>query len=508
MDRYSHDNEDRDCGMNKATKSNSLQLREQEELFAGAVHEIRTPMTAVHGYSELLASGTVTDDEVRTFSRIIHRNSAYLLQLVDGLLDFTKLRSGKFEVDSQAVELISLCEDVEEICRPKAEEKGIAFGVEYIFPLPSEIESDSTRLKQVLLNLVGNAVKFTREGGVKLVLSFDQDSCVLTFKVVDTGIGLTQGQQEKLFSAFAQADISITQEFGGTGLGLLVSKEILSQLGGALEIDSEFGRGTVFSATLLLDRETLSDLETLTLQRKKLKKASKERVPALMGRVLIVEDDEDTRNLVQHLLVRAGAFVTTAENGQVGLELAQLSSFDLIFLDRNMPLMSGEEVVRKLRDQGYENPIVAFSADQTRETNRWITSLGLSGFLRKPFTHAELYQTAQRYLCSVPQLLESDAPLESYLLAEGEQFRMIVEEFVEGLPGRLQSIRDAIDRNDLDSLIELSHKLCGSTIFGFPILEKVARSLQDAVRSGGRTEIALRFRELDGIIQRVTKGLS
>lgn len=491
--------------MSKINQEDSEEFTEQAEFFASAVHELRTPLTAIHGYSEALSRGTPTPEEITSFSTIIHRNSAYLLRLVNSLLDLEKLRAGKFELERKPFNLFAMCEEVEEICRPRAEEKEISFGIEPIYPLPRKITGDTLRLKQVLLNLATNAVKFTKKGGVKIVLSFDVSDQVLMFKVIDTGIGLTSDQQNRLFSAFSQVDPTVARNFGGTGLGLMVSKQIVTAMGGSIQVSSEPDQGSVFSIRLPVDQGAVAELQ-MTPPETRVRSASKGRIPALMGRVLIIEDTADTRNLVKYLLEKTGAHVSTAENGKIGLDQALQGEYDLVLLDRHLPILDGGEVARRLREANYTGSIIAFSAERGKKSSKWITEHGLSGSVPKPFSHADIYRVARKYLTTVSNVLESEAPLHSTLLEQSDEYQAIVNHFIESLPRRLEDIRSAVNKTDSQAVVTAAHKLCAASIFGFPLLEDVARSLETAAKEGSIGKFPVLFTKLEGITIRITKA--
>ncbi len=480
-------------------------LKDQEEFFAKAVHELRTPLTAINGYSEALAAGTSSADEVVSFGKIIHRNTSYVLQLVDTLLDLAKLNSGQFDLEKEPFNLLSLCEEVENVCKPRAEEKGISFGIEEINTLSTEIVSDALRLKQVLLNLAINAVKFTTKGGVKIVIALDPDSDQLRLKIVDTGIGLTAKQQKGLFSAFAQGDMAITKEFGGTGLGLLVSKEIIDKMGGTLEVDSELGRGSVFSIVLPIEKNPLSNQET-TLRKTRKWPPAQRVFPTLTGNVLVIEDDPDTASLVKYLLEKWGVDIIVAENGEKGLMLARKGDVDLILLDQSLPLMDGPTVASKLNAEGFDKPILAFSAERGLAEEKWIKDHGLAGAVPKPFRQSDLYGIVQNYLRTVSDALASGDPVYSSLLDQGREYRAIILKFVEGLSDRLEIIKSAMSVNDLETLASEAHKLGNAGAFGYPLLQKIANSLERSVGVLSSAELLIQLSELETVIDRVVKG--
>ncbi|HKC49524.1 MAG TPA: ATP-binding protein [Myxococcota bacterium] len=382
--------------------------RVKTEFLANVSHEIRTPMTAILGFTEVLleearrehaAPGTI--DALRT----IQRNGDYLLALLNDILDLSKIESGRLEVERVTFSPVAVVREVERLMRLRAEAKGIAFEVEFDGALPEHVEGDPTRVRQILINLVGNAIKFTEIGEVRLRVKLRDEHlpAMLRFEVVDTGIGITAAERGKLFRPFGQADSSTTRRYGGTGLGLTISKRLTDLLDGTIEVESEPGRGTVF--VVQIPAGNLEGVARIGATRSPA--AVEERTtdvdPTLSGTVLLVEDGPDNQRLIELLLRRVGLDVVTAENGQQAVERVQEArvsgrAFALVLMDMQMPVMDGYTATRILRRQGFDAPIVALTAHaMDTERSRCMTA-GCDDFSTKPIDRARFYALLRRHL--------------------------------------------------------------------------------------------------------------
>ena len=382
--------------------------RIKTEFLANVSHEIRTPMTAILGFSEVLLEEAsrngaphATVDALRT----IQRNGDYLLALLNDILDLSKIESGRLEVERVTFSPVSVVREVERLMRVRAEAKAVAFQVEFEGALPEHVEGDPTRVRQILINLVGNAIKFTEVGMVRLRVHLRDEPAParLRFEVSDTGIGITPAERTKLFRPFGQADSSTTRRYGGTGLGLTISKRLIDLLDGTIEVESEPGRGTVFRVDLpagnldgvarVAAHESLGGEED--------HEADAE--PQLQGRVLLVEDGPDNQRLITLLLRRAGLEVVLAENGQQAIERVQESrhagtSFGLVLMDMQMPVMDGYTATKILRRQGFATPIVALTAHAMDTERARCIAAGCDDFATKPIDRGRFYALLRRHL--------------------------------------------------------------------------------------------------------------
>jgi PAS domain S-box-containing protein len=373
---------------------------------ANMSHEIRTPMTAIVGYSDLLLDPARTPSDRSDALQVIRRNARHLLALINDVLDVSKIEAGQMTVERLEVDLPQLVAEVASLCRPKAVEKGLGFGVAFEGPIPKTVRTDPLRVKQVLTNLLGNATKFTAAGSITLRVACDAGR--LKLDVTDTGIGLTPEQRDKLFQPFTQADESTTRKFGGTGLGLTISRRLARLLGGDVTVESTTGVGSTFTTTL--DPGDLSDVQTLTglteagLRPPPPEDDSLANLPRLDGRrVLLAEDGEDNQMLITLYLRSAGAEVTVADNGRIGVDLATAERdagrpFDLILTDMQMPELDGYGLAGELRRRGFTTPILALTAHAMSGDRERCVSAGCTDYLTKPIDRVALIRMMHRYL--------------------------------------------------------------------------------------------------------------
>ena len=369
---------------------------------ANMSHEIRTPLTSIIGFSEVALEEDQTLEERIAALRTIRQSSDHLLNLINDVLDFSKVEAGELDISNEPMSPLQLAAEVESIIGAHAHKKGLAFGVDYAFPLPETVNSDPLRLKQILLNLCGNAIKFTDSGTVRIKLEYDVGHEVLRFIIQDTGIGMTPEQIQNVFKPFKQADASISRRFGGTGLGLSLSKRLAHLLNGDLEVDSEHGAGSTFILSVRLARPegtTVSLIESLA-DVKTHERDVQSQIPVvkLSGHILLAEDNQLIQQFVQKLLEKMGATVTPAANGKIAVELAQNQHFDLIYMDMQMPEMSGVDAVETLRANNYTGPIVMLTANVTLEDRARCKEAGSDDFLAKPIDRQQLYKVTEKYM--------------------------------------------------------------------------------------------------------------
>ncbi|RMH23697.1 MAG: PAS domain-containing hybrid sensor histidine kinase/response regulator, partial [Planctomycetota bacterium] len=379
--------------------------RTKSEFLANMSHEIRTPMTAILGYTELLLDPAQPPDERARAIETIRRNGEHLLALINDILDLSKIEAGRMDLERLSFDPLRVVMDVESLMSARAAEKGIALSVERRTPVPVSITADPTRLRQVLVNLVGNAVKFTGEGGVRIVVSFEPPS-TLRFEVLDTGPGMTQEQLDGIFEAFQQADSSVTRKHGGTGLGLAISRRLAESLGGGITVESEPGRGSAF--TLAIDTGDVSGVRLLNpdepIRADDARPDDHEAAVDLSGvRVLLAEDGPDNQRLLSHHLRKAGATVTVVETGADALERAQLARdagepYDLVLMDMQMPVMDGYTATRELRARGYTIPVIALTAHAMTSDRAKCLAAGCDDYASKPISRAALLRVCAENL--------------------------------------------------------------------------------------------------------------
>ena len=379
---------------------------------ANMSHEIRTPMTAILGYADLLlADGDITlapQDRVQAIDTI-RRNGSHLLQLINDLLDLSKIEANEITIERMTYSPIEVTAEVLALMSVRARERGLSLSSEIEGEIPELIYSDPTRLRQILVNLVGNAIKFTDAGSVRVVLSCISAATgqkLFQVKIIDTGIGISEEQRLKLFKPFTQADESTTRKYGGTGLGLSISKHLAESLGGDIEVFSEPGAGSDFRVTI--DAGTLQGVRMVQEVRSEEKPArpniahiAKSRVQ-ISGRILMAEDGVDNQRLFSVILTKAGAEVTIVENGQLACDeyLASIASgtpFDVVLMDMQMPVLDGYAASRRLRDLGCDLPIIAMTAHAMTGDRHACIAAGCTDYISKPIQRDQFLQTiAQR----------------------------------------------------------------------------------------------------------------
>ena len=374
---------------------------------ANMSHEIRTPLGAILGFSELMLDGDMSAAEKQRTLEIIKRNGKLLSNIINDILDLSKVEAGKMEFERIPVQLRELMNEISVLLNLEAAGKGIQLRVSSEGVVPQVIKTDPTRLRQILFNIVGNAIKFTEKGYVSLKVKLSSENPKhIQFVVEDTGTGISQDQSARLFSPFTQADVTTTRKFGGTGLGLVLSKKFANALGGDVVLaHSEIGRGSTF--VISIDHgQSKEVLFESTLHNKTVVSGAGTDIPKLASlsqmRVLIIDDSPDNLALIQRILKIAGAQVDIADNGRDGIDKAIEGSFDVVLMDLQMPNMDGYEATQILRDRGYTKPIVALTAHAMKEDRRRTLQSGFNEHLTKPIDRYSLIQVLNKLRSHIP----------------------------------------------------------------------------------------------------------
>ena len=371
---------------------------------ANMSHEIRTPLGVILGFSELLGNPESTSSEKLNFIGAIKRNGELLANIINDILDLSKVEAGKLKTESLETAISEIITDISSFLRLKAVEKGIELSISYEKTVPKIIRTDPLRLKQILMNIVGNAIKFTECGSVDVTLKFLQkndESGNLVFVVKDTGRGISKEEKKKLFQPFSQADVTTKRKFGGTGLGLVLSKHLAVLLGGDVVLtESTPQKGSTFTITIDSGPILKSSISEMGEERKILLSSNDGSEVRLDGiRVLVVDDSADNQILVSKFLKMAGAQVNTAENGEVALEKIRQEKFDIVLMDLQMPIKDGYETTAELRRDGYKTPIFALTAHALKEEREHCLSSGFDNHISKPINRNTLIDSIAKF-CS------------------------------------------------------------------------------------------------------------
>jgi signal transduction histidine kinase/FixJ family two-component response regulator/PAS domain-containing protein len=374
------------------------------QFLANMSHEIRTPMNAIIGFGDLLADEGMTEKQ-RSYVDTIRNSGRHLLQVINDILDFSKIGAGKMEVETIRCSLAKVLNAVESIMHAKAAEKGVEFKIQNAEDVPANVKSDPNRLKQCLINLVGNAVKFTEEGHVHVNVSLEYNDAqpFIRFDVEDTGIGIPPARQTDIFESFTQADVSMSRKYGGTGLGLAITRKLTEAMGGELHLCSEEGKGSTFSlvipAGVNVAAQPLLNMHPLDEIRGDDHGATHDQ-DELSGRVLVAEDVATNQILARLLLEKVGLKVSIAGDGKEAVEMALAEEFDLILMDMQMPNMNGYDASRLLKKEGLSVPIIALTAHAMKGDEAKCLEAGCDDYLPKPLDKTGLLAVLHKWLPS------------------------------------------------------------------------------------------------------------
>ncbi len=403
-----------DIGERKSTELKLIAAKEEAELarteaerannlksafLANMSHEIRTPLGVMIGFADLITDTEIPPDDRKQFAQTLKRNGEQLTLLIDDILDLSKVEAGHLKVEVLEFSLRSMIQDVFLTMKVKAQEKNLKLTFKVDKNIDDKLCSDPTRLRQILFNVIGNAVKFTQTGEV--TLSIMQNAELLELEVHDTGMGIALEHQTSLFKPFMQADESMTRKFGGTGLGLALSKRLAQLLGGDLTLkESILGKGSTFK---LVIKNRLPNVEGRKISAAAIKESTIEPKLALNGlAILLVEDSPDNQVLISRLLTKKGAKVEIAENGLVGIEKALNGIHNLVLMDVQMPVLDGYSATQRLREAGYRKPIIALTAHAMSDVREKCFNLGYSDYLPKPINPSNLVNTIAKYAALGP----------------------------------------------------------------------------------------------------------
>ncbi len=476
--------------------------RAKSEFLANMSHEIRTPLNGILGFTDLVAQQgeALSPAERAEYLSHIQVSGKHLLSLINDILDLSKIESDRIKLELLDYSPHALLAEVVSLMRVRAKEKGLTLDSQWKGPLPKTISTDPTRLRQVLVNLVGNAIKFTSEGSVRLVAQVEESKAGnnrLRIDVIDSGIGIPEDKLETIFAPFSQADNSVTRKFGGTGLGLTISRKLTSALGGDLWVESCVDYGSTF--TVAIDVGSLANTEMLSsppgdgiASPQQIKKTASAGSELTGARILLVEDGEINRKLIIALLTQAGVTeIDTAENGEIGVRKATSRDYDLILLDMQMPVMDGYTAATTLREKRNLTPIIALTAHAMKGDKEKCMDAGCNDYLTKPVVAGDLIAKIREWFPeeegSAPFGIDSNevdttdenSRLYSTLPTDNPVFLEIVQDFGDLLEDCLPKLRAAAENQEGEPLERLAHSLLGTAGgAGFDEFTEPARQLE------------------------------
>ena len=378
--------------------------RAKSEFLANMSHEIRTPMNAIMGFSEILAESELPD-EPKSYVKLICNSSQMLLQLIKDILDFSKIESGKLQVEMEECHISQMLGEIESMMRPSTIQKAIRFEILQCDVIPDVIRTDRIRLRQCLINLIGNAIKFTEKGHVyvSVTLLEQEGEFFVRFDVEDTGIGIPEEKKEMIFESFTQADSAMTRKYGGTGLGLAITKKLCNLMGAGLSVVSQENQGSVFSIVIPTGIDATNNNKVIWNKYEMIDELNalsqgEKGMNMYNGKILIAEDNPSNQKLITILLQKMGLEVTLTDDEQGAVEKCTSETFDLILMDMQMPNMNGYEATRQLRSQGISTPVIAVTANAMMGDEEKCLEAGCDGYISKPIDRTKLTEIIGQYL--------------------------------------------------------------------------------------------------------------
>jgi len=523
--------------------------RAKTAFLANMSHEIRTPMTAILGYSDLLLEPNRTLSDRQDCLQVIRRNARHLLDLINDILDISKIEADKMTLERIPSDLPQAIAEAVSLIRPRAVQKELNFRVDFEGAIPRQILTDPLRLKQILMNVLGNAIKFTQKGEVRLRVWCDRqpDANRVWFEMSDTGVGMTADQVGRLFQPFTQADESMTRRFGGTGLGLCISQRLARLLGGDITAASTPLVGSTFRLSIdagpLHGTEMLEGLTEAVLSVPVAGPVESE--IRISGKILLAEDGPDNQALISMHLRTAGAEVVIADNGRAAVSLARQQKFDLILMDMQMPELDGYGATSELRRRGFTLPIVALTAHAMSGDRERCIQSGCTDYLTKPIDKDQLLRVVRGHLDEAREKAQdarsaaasspspaaptepptatppapraapapsappappppSDGGVRS-TMADGPGMAAPVAGFVSRLPERVRSLVQLLEAQNLEELRRLVHQLKGAgSGYGFPDITSLAARAEETIKTqAALDEVSAAVGDLMGLIRRI-----
>ncbi|RDH86032.1 MAG: hypothetical protein DIZ80_00750 [endosymbiont of Galathealinum brachiosum] len=508
-------------------RDEALAASQQKSAFlANMSHEIRTPLTSIIGYSERIRFDKAkTRDDEKHMLDIVLQNGNHLLHLINDILDLSKVEANKLEVEKTSFSIIKVVEHARRLLNERALEKNIQLDINYLLPIPEMILNDAIRTKQIILNLASNAIRFTDDGKVTIDISYRQSEDMLVIDIKDSGIGMSNDELERLFKPFSQADSSISRRFGGTGLGLTISKRLVELMDGEIVVQSVKGIGSRFTSTIKAGFNEKTDSFITELTDEDLAVSEYEQPIEgliLSGKLLLVEDTSEIRELVKAYIEDYGIQIDTASNGKEGVELALNNDYDLVLMDIQMPVMNGKQAISQLRKQNYNKPVIALTADALTDHAEKFTQLGFTEVLTKPIIINDLISTIQRYVslsknvnndevdpalvgAAVELTGEANIETESREAESGENSDVddilydLKIKYLKQLPDYINNLKSSISNNDMQNAHAILHQLKGiSGSLGYNELTDIAVDASELLYSGEFEKVDSKIRLMEG----------
>jgi signal transduction histidine kinase/DNA-binding NarL/FixJ family response regulator len=468
----------------KATAESASQTK--SDFLASMSHEIRTPMNAIMGIADLLAK-TALSTEQDKYVQIFRRAGDNLLNLINDILDLSKVEASQLELERTGFSLNDHLEKVMEMVAARANEKGLALVCKIAPNVPTDLVGDPTRLRQVLLNLLGNAIKFTQSGEVSLRVEPDADFSIptaLRFTISDTGIGISDKKLGQVFERFTQADSSTTRRFGGSGLGLTISKRLVELMGGRIWVESEVGAGSVFAFAVPFEIWATADRPVAVSV------GTDPELPLPALRILLAEDSPDNCIITMAYLEDTPYQIEIAETGAIACKMFEAGYYDLVLMDRQMPVMDGLTATRTIRAWEQANdrpptPIVALTASALKGDREMCLAAGCTAFLTKPIKQEVLLQAIREHSIVAPSSSKEESNRINLIrLSAKSKSAIRIPAYLRNCRQNVIVMLDALDRVDFETVTSLGHQMMGSGgMFGFQAITDIGRSIELAAES-------------------------
>ena len=490
----------------------------KSDFLSNMSHEIRTPLSAIIGFSEALLADDYNDDERERLTSTIARNGKHLQQIINDILDLSKIEAGQLKIEQSSTSIFIVMCEVDSLLGVSARKKGLQFIIRYHFPLPLKVTTDPTALKQILINLCSNAIKFTDEGRVQVDVSCDEQGRTIKFVVTDTGIGMTPEVIGQVFDPFTQADTTTSRKYGGTGLGLSISSRLAIELGGSISCESETGKGSSF--TLIINNRDYAEasfigsLEEFVMTSDDVLHTERD-IKHLSGKILLVEDSEDNQQLIEMYVHKTGAKIDIADNGLQGVDMALADHYDLVLMDMQMPVMDGVEAIGLLRQNNYTRPIVALTANAMMSTREKCLEVGANDFMVKPIDLMVFYDILNKYLEVIGDVDESQQSIDETAESRSAEYYSnprylaIVEKFKHKLPDMVAELSMLVEDKNWEMVIARSHDLKGlGGTMGFLQITEIAGRLNSRARKKDYAKVVKTSKELEQACRTIMDNVS